>query len=218
MPVPDDGAAVLAPPPPPEAARPADTTRPSDRKVAPQKPKAAAPVTEHWTMPPAYLGQRVLWRPDKAELVDIAPGFVTKVGRDSIGLSVLIDGNAVMVPKDGARHVNDPRYTRENSAGSGVWWYHEEDTETLATFGDLTKALEAHHRNAQRVAELAIQQQDTIQRLVSRVEKLEAERTAGGSPAVVTGPPTPDANLGPDGKPIINDKPIPPVGSKKDKQ
>jgi hypothetical protein len=155
----DEGATTLAPPQPGQPKPTATNRTPTN----PQEP---------WSMPAAFLGQTVLWRPDPRENMGICPAKVTKVGTDSLGLAVFQDGNAVLLPRDGVRHVRDPRWTRD-SGDNGVWWYPENEAEALAAFGDLTKALESHYKNLSKLSAVATYQAEQIQFLTARIEALE---------------------------------------------
>jgi hypothetical protein len=70
------------------------------------------PVKTKFPMPPVKVGDVVIWSHDASRLADGAPGFVTKVGQDAIGLTFFAPDARNGSAKDGVRYAFDPTNNR----------------------------------------------------------------------------------------------------------
>lgn len=77
-----------------------------------------------YSMPPAYVGQVVLWKSDVSSRG--AAAIVTEVGNRALHLSVLQPGLQNAQCSDGVLHVSDPMADRPDR-DEGVWDYTDGD-------------------------------------------------------------------------------------------
>ena len=71
-----------------------------------------------YSMPAVKIGDPVVWAHSKERINEGAAGFVTAVGNETVNLIFLPTDSRGGVPRDGVRHVGDPKNQRiESDAG-----------------------------------------------------------------------------------------------------
>lgn len=79
-----------------------------------------------YKMPHVEAGMTVMWSPGGSIFT---PGIVTKVGLNSIALSVLREGATSFVPKASVRHASDPGFRKlADPSKTGCWEYTDHDS------------------------------------------------------------------------------------------
>lgn len=77
-------------------------------------------------VPPAHLGQIVLWRTDPTS--EPSPAIISAVNTRNVCLHIFSKYNAVPLLRDGVFHISDPQALRQGNKDAGVW-------EHVPTFG-----------------------------------------------------------------------------------
>lgn len=123
-----------------------------------QESKKPAPLpAPTFLMPTVDVGDIILWR-SEPKATDEVPALVVRAGDDAIAVQVFIPDMEKSWPRDGVRHLTDPRWTAES--GDGGVWRHRYAT---ALSMDLIDQLNA----------LLMAQQKVLHGLVERVKALE---------------------------------------------
>jgi hypothetical protein len=79
-----------------------------------------------YQMPHVEAGMSVMWSPGNGS--GLVPGIVTKVGVNTIEVSVLRTGATSFVPKAAVRHHTDPGFTRlQDPSKTGCWVHTDQD-------------------------------------------------------------------------------------------
>lgn len=72
-----------------------------------------------FTPPWVELGMTVNWHPDPG--ADPIPAIVTQTGGEAISVAIIHADNIAFQPKNGVRHVSDPRNLQQQDRDSGFW-------------------------------------------------------------------------------------------------
>lgn len=75
-------------------------------------------VPQAYRMPVPTMGQ-CEWKPDRHSQPILA--FITKVGVDSVSLTIFAPDNRAGIPKDGVRHISDPVIDDQPGYDAGCW-------------------------------------------------------------------------------------------------
>lgn len=86
-----------------------------------------------YIMPRPCLGQTVLWSYNPGS--EKCPGIVTKVGHDSIAVSIHVDSLKDHLLKNGVRHETDPWLQRFPAHDGGCWRFTDWDKTIMEHLG-----------------------------------------------------------------------------------
>lgn len=106
-------------------------------------------MSKPYVMPEPFLGQVVWWYPqgDTRPENGVRPAIVQNVSKDGLALLVMHIGSPNFIPKDGVRHVNDPRMKEspmpEFVKRGGGWAFPEEIPVVHAKEAPLATQIEA---------------------------------------------------------------------------
>jgi len=75
----------------------------------------------NYRMPRPYLGEVVYYYVDGDTGRDPVPAIVVAVGAETLNVSVVVKDAMSVQPRDGVRHISDPRLSNPNVKESGSW-------------------------------------------------------------------------------------------------
>lgn len=141
-------------------------------ETVPAKARAAPPpLAPTFKMPKIGVGRPVIWQPDPRSDHDRFPAWVTADGDDAISVSILMDGKAALETREGVRHKDDPRWTEDNGAYSGVWSHCQDEIDRQAAFEQLADTIDRQNQVLERLTEAVTEQGKKIALLESVISK-----------------------------------------------
>ena len=79
---------------------------------------------EVYKMPAPEVGEGVLWYPDGDTAQQPLPALVTRVGYETVCVSIFDSATINTRIRDGVRHLSDPRARNLETRDNGGWEFH----------------------------------------------------------------------------------------------